>query len=222
MGVPEPLRSSRGTPNTQAEDGCASSHAQEMDYARRMSLESLIAVIAASAATLATVVLFVVDARRRDAQAKRDARSRMIAQLMVTMTTAVSRQQRLAWFRLGKTPDLDFALAVPRMLADSSKEDLPVFAWSMGQVQQMRSSSSDKAALAVGINMTMKVAEWHLGETKTEWFALAIKDSPPPAASPVKARVRLRRGLSQSFELFWSGAILLAAYQFLRWSFRKT
>jgi hypothetical protein len=54
---------------------CVTSQKSVVVYLQRMNVESLIAVIAASVTTLATV--FVVDARRRDAQATKDARSRM-------------------------------------------------------------------------------------------------------------------------------------------------
>ena len=168
-----------------------------------------IAAIAASVAVVVTLTLFVIESRRRAAadraRAKKDATSR----LLDSMDRAIRRNQGiLSSLRFWARADLEYTLAVPRLLHDLGPNDLHISTWCMQQVQSMLAARTDAEAQQVGLLMAMKVVEWEQGRVPDDWFRDELKRAPIVKNFKVPLRTRAVRGLDQTKSSFVATLVL--------------
>lgn len=157
-----------------------------------------VAAIAASLAVAVTLILFTIESRRRAAadraRVKKDATSR----LLKTMEGSIRRNQGvLSSLRFWAHPDLEYTLAVPRLLHNLGPGDLHISSWSLQQVQAMLAARSERQAQQIGLLMAMKVVEWEQGRVPDDWFRQELTRVPIAKNFKVPLGARVLRGLDR-------------------------
>lgn len=164
---------------------------------------------------LVTVILFVVESRRRDRAARLDSRRAMVADALSIMERSVRGLARPALLRWSRGPDFEFSLAVPRLLLALDKDQHAVGAWLVQQTQKMQTASSDKATAVIGIQTAVKLTEWHQGEVTLTWFSDQLRLPSHQASKPQRLLARLRRYSHRLGESFIEGATIGAGLALL-------
>jgi len=157
-----------------------------------------VAAIAASLAVAVTLILFTVESRRRAAADRARVRKDATARLLKTMDGSIRRNQGvLSSLRFWAHPDLEYTLAMPRLLHDLGPGDLHISSWSMQQVQQMLAAQSDRQAQQIGLLMAMKVVDWEQGRVPDDWFREELRRVPLAKDFKVPLGARTLRGVDR-------------------------
>lgn len=186
-----------------------------------MDSSSSIAIVALSVTTATTVVLFFVQALLQSRQARRGARASMVAEVIGTMERTARPFTRPALLRPWTRPEIEFVLAIPRLMLNLERADAVVGQWAMTQTQVMSAAVSDREAMQIGIMVAVRLTEWHQGERDRDWFAGEVRANPLVPESEVPSSVALRRSLSRAKEYFLEtltiGLTILPSVAALAW-----
>lgn len=162
---------------------------------------SLVAVITTSATVLVTVLLFTIDAARRERSARREARRLLVSDVLSAMDRAARELRKPAIFRPWSRPETEFVLLAPRLLLNLQPKELPVGYWATSQTQRMIAATSDKSAFKEGIGIATKLTEWHQGLRPLDWFVQELAAQPVVAAHAPSLRAQLRRTASRTGDM---------------------
>jgi hypothetical protein len=172
------------------------------------------AAISASAVVV-TLILFMLQSRRRTVEARRQIRHDAISRVLSAMELTVRRQRipLLSWMG---SPELDYALVLPRLLHELDHKDEAVGQWVLRQTQSMMSAPSDRTSQAIGVATSLKLVEWDRGKVGTAWFAAQVGKPSELNTFKVTAKQRARRRSSQAGTAFVGWASLYVLYESVR------
>ena len=154
-----------------------------------------VAAIAAAVAVAVSLILFIIDRRRQAAEERARLKREAISRLLDTMEASIRRNQgAFSTLRFWDHPDIEYAVAVPRLVHDLGAENVAVSGWAFSQVQAIIAAPSDKRATQLGIAMAMKLVEWGQGTVDDEWFKAELRKTPWASNFRVGRTPRLARG----------------------------
>ena len=188
----------------------------------------LIAIISAGV-TLGVGVLAAVVAigvhraggRSRRAEAIHEQQRQTVVRMLDTIDDSIRAGLVPRVFRPSRSPELELTLALPRLLLDLPKADLPVATWAAGQLQLARNAVRRKNFVKQVVDVEAALISWHRGDLPWRWFEERLESRPYDATF----RLPLRRRL-----LLWGrdvaeGALTIVAWgvvvSSVRWAFRK-
>lgn len=177
------------------------------------------AVVSASAVVV-TLILFMLQSRRRTREAHKQARHDAISRVLSAMESTVKRQRvpLLSWMGSSET---EYALVVPRLLHELDEKDEPVGQWVLKQTQSMMSAPSDRAAQSIGVAMSLKLVEWDRGKVDTAWFVTQVGELSGLGAFKVTKQQQVRRWSSKAGSAFVGWAALFILYETVRRTLRQ-
>ena len=154
-----------------------------------------IGAIVPALAVVVTLIIFIVESHRRGEENRARLKREAISRLLDSMESSIRKNQGLlASLRFWESPDITYALAIPRLIHDLGPENAAVSAWAMSQVQKMIASTSDKQAANIGTQMSMKIVSWGQGTVPSEWFAAELRSHPLDVNFKVRGSQRIKRG----------------------------
>lgn len=167
------------------------------------------AVISASAVVV-TLIIFMLQSRRRTVEARRQARHDAISRVLSAMEATVKRQRVPLLLWMGSS-EIDYALVVPRLLHELDQKDEAVGQWVLKQTQSMMSAPTDRASQVIGIATSLKLVEWDRGRVKTAWFVTQVGNPSGLATFKLTTKQRTRRGTSRAGKAFagWVAVFIL-------------
>jgi hypothetical protein len=173
-----------------------------MDWAAATAILAAIAVVV-------TLWLSIAESRRRAAEERARLKRDAISRMLTTMEVSIRRNQgSLNSLRFWSSPDLEYALAIPRLLHELGAENRHVSYWVFGEIQLMLKSTSDKGASEIGVKMCMKLVEWGHGAVPDDWFETELKSKPLSSPFHVSRRSKLLRGFNRLRTAFVAFAAL--------------
>jgi len=90
--------------------------------------------VVAVLAVVTTLVIFIIESRRRAAEEREKVRSEAISRVLDAMETSIRRNQgTLSSLRFWAHPDLEYALVIPRLVHDLGPKDSLIVVWAIGQ-----------------------------------------------------------------------------------------
>lgn len=132
------------------------------------------AVIATSgAATLAAFVaiaLFIIGEIRRSRTAKRESRRQLVVRVLDVVDDVITLQLKPPLLRGFRSPDVDVALMLQRLLLDLDKSELSVSRWVWAQTQRLTLTETKKDYVARASRIQGQLVSWHRGDIDVAWF----------------------------------------------------
>jgi len=142
-------------------------------------MEAALIAFATTAATLAvTIVLALIEYRRRRREAEELHRAQIVGRVLDTLergTRAASRAPVVAWW---SPNELEYALLLPRLLAELPREDAVVATWVARRLQVLQGALSRPAQIGIGADIASRVVQWGRNELKNDWFAEQLRLDP--------------------------------------------
>lgn len=167
-----------------------------------------IGAMVSASAVIVTLVIFMIENRKRDREARERAQHNAVSRALSTMEVALKHQSIPLPFRMHGAPERDYALLGARLIHELSAENRVVGEWVMRKAQAMRFAPSDRAAQEMGVLMTLKVVEWNEGALDLSWFRSDVKIAEQVSGRAAKI-MRLRRWWSRTGQSF---ATMLSAF----------
>ena len=122
-------------------------------------------------AVAVTLILFVVESRRRARRDRMSLRHEAVSQILTTMERSIrSNQGIFSSLRFWANRDLEYTLAVPRLLHDLGPQNRRVAEWAATRIQAMLIAKSDSDASTIGLQMCVQLVEWDQGSVQASWF----------------------------------------------------
>ncbi|GAB2850392.1 hypothetical protein GCM10027024_27780 [Microbacterium insulae] len=142
-------------------------------------MEAAFIAFATTAATLAvTIWLALLEFRRRRREAAELRRAQIVSRVLDTLergTRAASRAPVASWW---SPNELEYALLLPRLLAELPQEDSVVATWVARRLQHLRNALSRRAQVVIGADIASHVVQWGRRELDNEWFAGQLQADP--------------------------------------------
>lgn len=153
-------------------------------------MEAALIAFATTAATLSvTVGLALVEFRRRRREAAEVRRAQIVGRVLDTLeraTRAASRAPIAGWWAPN---ELEYALLLPRVLAELPEEDNAVATWVARRIQHLQSAKSRRRQVEIGADVAAKVVQWGRRDVDAAWFTEQLQADPwvrglrPPRAA---------------------------------------
>ncbi|GAA4682671.1 hypothetical protein [Frondihabitans cladoniiphilus] len=132
------------------------------------------AVIAtSSAATLAALVaitLFITGEIRRSRTAKKEARRQLVVRVLDVVDDVITLQLKPPLLRGFRSPDVDVALMLQRILLDLDKSELSISTWVWAQTQRLTLTETKHDYVLRASRMQGQLVSWHRGDIDVSWF----------------------------------------------------
>lgn len=140
--------------------------------------------------------------RARREEAATEQRRLTVMRMLDTIDRAIQWRSAPSVVRFWRNPVVDLTLALPRLLLELPREDLPVAQWAAGQVQRAALTISLKAFVNRVMSIESRLISWHRGDVPTSWFVDQLKAEPwnPRFRIPISIRIAIyARDLAQNF-----------------------
>jgi hypothetical protein len=160
-------------------------------------------------------------ARSRRAEAAHEQQRQTVVRMLDTIDDSIRAGLVPRVFRPSRSPELELTMALPRLLLDLPKADLPVATWAAGQLQLARKAVRRKNFVQQVVDVEAALISWHRGDVPLQWFEQRLESQPYDPTFRLSLRSRL---------LLWGrdvaeGALTIAAWgvvvSSLRWAFRR-
>ncbi|MEO8528137.1 MAG: hypothetical protein ABI435_03580 [Pseudolysinimonas sp.] len=161
-----------------------------------MKIETLLTLgglMVAVAGVGVPVLLFTAEWRRRRIADAIESRRRAIEQVLGAADRATRAYVQFPFSLLWMRPELEFSLALSRLLLDLSSKEDNVGRWVARQIQRMRDARSRKTGVAISLDIGFRLAAWHRGDIPINWFTAELEADPFEAGKPMPTSTRLSR-----------------------------
>lgn len=173
-------------------------------------MEAALIAFATTAATLSvTVVLALLEFRRRRREAVQSRREQIVGRVLDTLeraTRAASRAPIVGWWAPN---ELEYALLLPRLLAELPEQDNAVATWVARRIQHLQAATSRRKQVEIGADVAAKVVQWGRYDIDTAWFAEQLRGDPWVRGQRPPLAARWLRSLRDGLQLI-PAALLLA------------
>lgn len=158
-------------------------------------------LLTAATSAVVAVTIYRRGERGRARDAAREQQRLNVVRMLDTMDSAVRSRLSLPLVRGLRDLNTDVLLALPRLLIELPKVDLPVATWCAGQVQQGIQIVHRKPFIDCMLNIEARLISWHRGDITIEWFEDALKTEPYDPDFQVPKKMRIRSWLQDTLEL---------------------
>lgn len=166
---------------------------------------------------LAAVVAVLVHqagerSRRREALAEQQRQA--VVRMLDTIDEAIRAGLIPRIFRPSRSPELELTMALPRLLMDLPRQDLPVATWAAGQIQQARSRLRRREFVERVVAVEAALISWHRGDLAVSWFEEQLSQTPYDPQFRLRRRTRIflwTRDMFESALAVASWAVVTAA-----------
>ncbi|WP_412161733.1 hypothetical protein [Curtobacterium flaccumfaciens] len=191
--------------------------------------DAVIIAVVSGAVTLGVGVLAAAVAigvhrageRSRRADALHEQQRQTVVRMLDTIDNSIRAGQIPRIFRPTRSPELELTMALPRLLLDLPKADLPVATWAAGQIQQARRAVHRKNFVEQVVAVEAALISWHRGDLPLQWFEERLESRPFDTKFRLPRRTRvLLWGRDVAEGTLWIvawGAIVSS----VRWALRK-
>ncbi len=142
-------------------------------------MEPALIAFATTAATLTvTLVLALLEFRRRRRETGEARRAQIVGRVLDALenaTRAAARAPIVGWWAPN---ELEYALLLPRLTAELPFADQAVGVWVARRLQHLRDATSRKAQVEIGADIAVHVVRWGHHEIDTSWFAEQLAADP--------------------------------------------
>lgn len=168
-----------------------------------MTLWTTAAGVAVSAAAIVTtVILWRIDAHRRNLDARAVRRQALISRVLelAERTNRNARFGSLAklWF----TPALEWAFLLPRIYYELQPKERAVARWIAGQNRLIQTAVRSKDVARIAAETAYTLAEWERGARATAWFATQVGDTDPLQGPWTLSRGQRLRSMARDSRAF--------------------
>lgn len=160
-------------------------------------------VVGFLAAFVAIWVYRAGDRQRRE-EAATEQRRLTVIRMLDTIDRAIQWRSAPSVVRFWRNPVVDLTLALPRLLLELPRDDLPVAQWAAGQVQRAALAISLKTFVNRVMNIESRLISWHRGDVPTSWFVDQLNAEPWDSRFRIPIRIRIAiygRDVAQNFGL---------------------
>lgn len=165
--------------------------------------------VVAALAVAVTLVLFIIESRRRAVEGREKVRREAISRVLGAMESSIRRNQGiLNSLRFWAHPDLEYALVIPRLVHDLGPKDSLIVMWAIGQTQAMLLATSDKSAAKIGREMCLKIVEWGQGRVNDDWLKSELAIRPTQTNFRLPWKIQVLRMLSRTKDSVLSLSVL--------------
>lgn len=191
--------------------------------------DAVIIAVVSGAVTLGVGVLAAAVAigvhrageRSRRADALHEQQRQTVVRMLDTIDNSIRAGQIPRIFRPTRSPELELTMALPRLLLDLPKADLPVATWAAGQIQQARSAVRRKNFVEQVVAVEAALISWHRGDLPLQWFEERLESRPFDTTFRLPRRTRVllwgRDVAEGTLSIVAWGAIVSS----VRWALRK-
>ena len=162
---------------------------------------SLAALAIAFVSVMVALAAVIGTFRERQSQRRNDdleRRRQLVGEVLEKLDRVARLQSRPVFGRLWAKPELEFALAMPKLELLVEEHEQPIVEWLNLQIRHMHRASSDGRAAVIGIRSAAALAEWFRGNRPLSWFETALFAAEELPIPPAKRTVW--RHLHTSFE----------------------
>jgi hypothetical protein len=165
-------------------------------------MEAALIAFATTAATLSvTVVLALAEFRRRRREAAEVRRGQIVGRVLDTLeraTRAAAKAPIAGWWAPN---ELEYALLLPRLLAELPDEDNAVATWVARRIQHLQSATSRRRQVEIGADVAAKIVEWGRHEINAAWFTEQLQVDPWLRGTRPPRAARWMRSLRDGLQL---------------------
>jgi len=186
---------------------------------------SIVPMLIGSGTTLLTAALSAFVAvgiyrrgeRARGREAAREQQRLTVVRMLDTVDAAVRSRLGLAVFRGFRNPNVDTLLALPRLLVELPKDDLPVAEWSAAQVQHALQTTRRKPFVTRMMTIETQLISWHRGDVATAWFAEELNKEPFDPKFKIPRATRVGTWAREVLE----AVVVFGTVRFVQWTWRR-
>lgn len=173
-------------------------------------MEAALIAFATTAATLSvTVVLALLEFRRRRREAVQFRREQIVGRVLDTLESATRAASRAPIVGLWTPNELEYALLLPRLLAELPAQDNAVATWVARRIQHLQAATSRREQIEIGADVAAKVVQWGRCDIDTVWFSEQLQVDPWVRGERPPLAARWLRSLRDGLQLV-PAALLLA------------
>ena len=180
-------------------------------------MEAALIAFATTAATLSvTIMLALLELRRRRRDAAEVRRTQIVGRVLDTLergTRAAARAPIAGWW---SPNELEYALLLPRLLAELPPGDESVATWVARRVQHLQAATSRKSQIQIGADVATRILEWGRREIDVAWFTEQLKVDPWVRGVRPPRRARWARALKDGMQLVPTALVALVGAFTLR------
>lgn len=155
--------------------------------------------------------VYLAGERVRLKEAAREQQRLMVVRMLDTIEQSIDSRLAPSLFRIRRNPTVGLTLALPRLLLELPRADLPVAEWAAGQVQSAVSAVRFRTFVNRVMRIEEKLISWHRGDVPTDWFLAQLRLEPYNPRFRLARRVRLAIWLRDLSENVGIGLVLGAA-----------